>query len=159
MDVSLCIWVCLKCQERKKKILSKTFNLSFEKFFPAHRGGARMGRGWAVWGRGGGGLLLLNFRFTSFFPPLGEEREGGEGEQYEGGEEGGSWSCESCQERSALVAEMAEETKKLQQCWLQLRQVSLTILQWRGSEPTLFGSGSWFSCSFGSGSGIRAGSE
>jgi hypothetical protein len=37
--------------------------------------------------------------------------------------EGGSCSCESCLERSALVAEMAEETKKLQQCWLQLRKV------------------------------------
>ena len=38
------------------------------------------------------------------------------------GEEGGC-ECESCQERSALVAEMAEETKKLQQCWIQLKQV------------------------------------
>ena len=33
----------------------------------------------------------------------------------------GSCECESCVERSVLVAEMAEETKKLQQCWLQLR--------------------------------------
>ena len=55
-----------------------------------------------------------------------------EDEQYEeddeeGGQQGGSCSCESCLERSALVAEMAEETKKLQQCWLQLRQVSWLI--------------------------------
>ena len=34
----------------------------------------------------------------------------------------GSCECDSCFERSALVAEMAEETKKLQQCWLQLRE-------------------------------------
>ena len=34
----------------------------------------------------------------------------------------GSCECESCIERSALVAEMAEETKKLQQCWLELRE-------------------------------------
>ena len=34
----------------------------------------------------------------------------------------GSCECDSCFERSALVTEMAEETKKLQQCWLQLRE-------------------------------------
>ena len=70
----------------------------------------------------------LNKTLKKFSTCLGEEREGGEGELYEGqegGQGGGSCSCESCQERSALVAEMAEETKKLQQCWLQLRQVSL----------------------------------
>ena len=41
------------------------------------------------------------------------------------GEDGGEGGCEceSCMERSALVAEMAEETKKLQQCWIQLKQV------------------------------------
>ena len=34
----------------------------------------------------------------------------------------GSCECQSCTERSVLVAEMAEETKKLQQCWLELRE-------------------------------------
>jgi len=40
----------------------------------------------------------------------------------ESSERSGSCECESCIERSALVAEMAEETKKLQQCWLELRE-------------------------------------
>lgn len=39
----------------------------------------------------------------------------------------GSCECESCIERSALVAEMAEETKKLQQCWLELREDFKTV--------------------------------
>lgn len=30
-------------------------------------------------------------------------------------------------ERSALVAEMAEETRKLQQCWLELREDFKTV--------------------------------
>ncbi len=78
----------------------------------------------------------LNKTLKKFSTCLGEEREGGEGELYEGqgggeegGQGGGSCSCESCQERSALVAEMAEETKKLQQCWLQLRQVSFWAIR------------------------------
>jgi len=39
----------------------------------------------------------------------------------------GSCECESCVERSALVAEMAEETRKLQQCWLELREDFKTV--------------------------------
>jgi len=39
----------------------------------------------------------------------------------------GSCECESCVERSALVAEMAEETRKLQQCWVELREDFKTV--------------------------------
>lgn len=46
-----------------------------------------------------------------------KEREGREG----------SCQCDSCLERSALVAEMAEETKKLQACWLELREDFKTV--------------------------------
>jgi len=34
----------------------------------------------------------------------------------------GGCECESCVERTAFVAEMAEETRKLQQCWIKLKK-------------------------------------
>lgn len=54
-----------------------------------------------------------------------EKPPGDQGDVDQSGGEAGC-ECETCVERSALVAEMAEETKKLQQCWLQLKQVKRT---------------------------------
>ena len=51
----------------------------------------------------------------------GDDVAGDNPDTRESSSERGSCECDSCVDRAVLVAEMAEETKKLQQCWLQLR--------------------------------------
>jgi len=57
----------------------------------------------------------------------GDDMEGDNLDNRDSSSVSGSCECESCYERSALVAEMAEETKKLQSCWLKLREDFKTV--------------------------------